>query len=1664
MCTNGWIAFGADQGSNDLTPGNAFTTAVVNRAIRAWHGDGNANFGITTPNGVGSMQWGVDGTGDRYVFQWNNNSGAGSGSTSATASINYQIVLDGPSSATPGRIRIIYGASTGTITTGRSIAIEDAVGGTGRYINALNGLSNSTTTSSAWPGNGAGYQFDAPVPCSGTPNAGTVTSPVAVCTGSTAVLTATGLTTGLNISYQWQESPDGSTGWASVVGGSGATTASYTTTAITSTRYFRLQTTCSTGPNTNETNVVTVNAISPTYATFNGTSFAESFEGWSNLCNTTDVPTTNWKNDPATGNNSWRRNDQGTSAAWTSTSGAYSPVSTQGSFSARFHSFNASSGSKGNLDLYIDMTAGSGNNGLTFDYINTNGGDSLTILQSTNGGATFTRLGAILTTAGAWTAVSRTITSTSATTVIRLRATSDFGNTDIGVDNLNITSPCSGTPNAGSASATPASPCPGNTTVISATGLTIGSGISYQWEESPDGIGSWASVVGGTGATTAAYTTTAINATRYFRLTTTCSTGPSTNSTNVVTVNPSAGSFAEDFSSGSITTNCWSQSGTGTAANLRYNAASAFGVGTGSIIWDFFTQSANATLIYTSPVITPTSAGQEIAFDVAGRQYAIATIDSIYLEASSDGGTTWSIVVAGSNEVGSAFNSLPINTTELNTPLAGEWASRSYVLPTGTDRVRFRGVSKFGNNVLVDNIALPVACAGPVDPGATESTSVLACTGANFTLSLENATVGSGVSYQWYASTTSASGPFDITGPTTATWTTSQSVPTWYYCTVTCVNGPATGDSDVLAVAQDVPTNCYCTPTYTDGKTDGDLLSNVVIVGTTLANNTGTAPVNPAYTYFNTLPNHTASLQAGTSYTIQASVGTFGSQNIAVWIDFNEDGVFSTPSERVGFTTTVIAANGTGTFTLTLPCDPTPGLKRMRVRDVYSTSSIGSTMDPCINYGYGETEDYDVTILAPPACPAPSGLAFNTVTFNSANITWNIGCTETAWEIEYGPTGFTLGTGTVVPATSPFALTGLNSSFGYHVYVRADCGDDGVSASVGPVSFTTLVAPPANDLCANAIPLNCNSTVTGNTNTAGNTGAPATCSNYTNNGTRGVWYTIQGWDGPMTASLCGSSYDTQIGIFTGSCGSFTCVAGNDDSNTCTTTSRSYVTWTGSSSATYYVYVTGWNAASGAFELSVSCGSTNPTCTSNGLNLEFQTDGNPGQVTWEILNAGNLVVLSGANPVPSNSIGTQAICLPNGCYRLRVLDSGGDGMTTGGYELRTSANDRIIDNTNNFSTGSVSAISGNQTFCLPIGTDKLIFSSCDKLDWVANKFIVASANPAVSAEFGVTNATSGYEFWFYDPNGSFSYRRFRSHATSDGFGTGATRACHFKVNGWFQNVNNPHLPANVLLNVRIRGRVAGNNLEFGPACQFKIDPTLAACPRVSLQDNPANTSDFSCGVFRNFGGSGSAANRIYANPPQPIPTVSSANVRYQFRFRITGEGICIVRPPQTSAQLTMNWTTGQLLECSKTYEVDVRVSLDGGATWCFGPATSDAASACADTEAWGKVCNVTINPCALPNGGGNSMVVEGNSTFTMYPNPNRGDQLFMSVSSVEEGVSTVSVDIFDLTGKRVMARTIAVQDGFINTNLELNGDLAGGLYMVNVTAGTKAYTERLVIQP
>ena len=480
------------------------------------------------------------------------------------------------------------------------------------------------------------------------------------------------------------------------------------------------------------------------------------------------------------------------------------------------------------------------------------------------------------------------------------------------------------------------------------------------------------------------------------------------------------------------------------------------------------------------------------------------------------------------------------------------------------------------------------------------------------------------------------------------------------------------------------------------------------------------------------------------------------------------------------------------------------------------------------------------------------------------------------------------------------------------------------------------------------------------------------------------------------------------------------------------------------------------------QLDVNCLCVGGQACTTSLTLEMRTDNNPGQITWQLRDETNgVLVQSGPSmfgpgqpyPVP-NAIFTETTCLPDGCYYLRVLDSGGDGIAGGGYILRTagSPGQRIIDNQGNFTTGSVSAIANNQGFCLPLGSGKLIYTSCDKLDWTTGEYIVASADPGVSAQWsaavnGPNEATSGYEFWIYNPNGGYTFRKFRSHTISDGFAPdNASRACHLKINNWGVATQ---IPANVLMNVKVRTRITGVNGNWGPACRFKIDPVRAACPLTKLMDIPGNPQ-FSCNVTRAYGNN----NYVYARP------VSGAN-KYQFRFRIDGESFITIRTSNNYI-CQLNWVTSPLQD-GKTYQVEVRASKNNGATWCIDaptPAFCGFVSPC--FVLWGDVCNLTIDNTPA-NGGNENFSPEAGAALQMYPNPNRGDQVYLSLDAVEEGVGTVSVDILDMFGKRVSARTIAVQDGFINTVLDLDRDMANGMYMVHITAGEQRYTERLVIQ-
>ena len=389
--------------------------------------------------------------------------------------------------------------------------------------------------------------------------------------------------------------------------------------------------------------------------------------------------------------------------------------------------------------------------------------------------------------------------------------------------------------------------------------------------------------------------------------------------------------------------------------------------------------------------------------------------------------------------------------------------------------VQFAQSRRYKMNLTYVDTSVPV-CETPA-PGSVTGPSG-ACAGVNFTLGLQNATSGLGVTYSWQSADDLAfTSNVATVGGSTPILTTSLTSSKYYRCTVSCATGPSSTVATPIFIPLKGILQCYCTPTTTFGCTDGDVIAKVVL--NTLSNDSGTGCPSGVvgYSDYTADPSLTTTLQAGASYSCIVTAGQY-SENYAAWIDYNDDGVFANPSERIGFTSAPVAGSdavgvlgSSASFPIVLSCAPPVGVHRLRVRAMFNLAN-GSTMTPCDNNAYGEVEDYLVTITAADPCPKPTGLAITaaSLTTTTATATWVQGCAETVWDAHLGAVGAGAPTGTISNANLSAAtvtFSGLLPSTNYEYYVRSVCdaGTSLFSEWSGPFAFKTQGVPT----CATAL-------------------------------------------------------------------------------------------------------------------------------------------------------------------------------------------------------------------------------------------------------------------------------------------------------------------------------------------------------------------------------------------------------------------------------------------------------------------------------------------------------------------------------------------------------------------------------------------------------------------
>jgi subtilisin-like proprotein convertase family protein len=604
--------------------------------------------------------------------------------------------------------------------------------------------------------------------------------------------------------------------------------------------------------------------------------------------------------------------------------------------------------------------------------------------------------------------------------------------------------PCvPGSLSGGTIQSTTLASCAGASFTLSINGASVGDGLTYQWQSSPDNS-TWTDIPSATGM---AFTTTQ-NANTYYRRKMTCA-GTDAFSTEVqVTAIPALTlPVTEDFTSTTFPPSCW------VTSNNTYtyrSGVSGYGTGLGSVKFDFY--STSATMDFVTPLFAAVPADYRLTFDHAYATY-LGENDQLRILYSTDGGVTFIALTTYAGGSSGPLNTAG-GTTSAFTPTAAQWNSKALALPVGTNRLMFRGISAFGNNLYVDNIKIAETppCLPPTDLVA------IPVTPTSEALSWTASTSNPGNGYEWEVRTSGAAGSgatgraangATAAGVVTASATglsaaTSYSLYVRSYCSVglysewtlaktftticTPTNVPYAENFDA-AVSPNFP-DCIVTQDMNGGGKwnmyyDGDVPAS-------------TQPNSIYYAYDASVPGDDwfflrgLNLVAGKTYTLnfvyKASDGPDFVENLEVKYGAAPNAASMTSAPL--FRETAIATNIDGPFT-------------------QASVSFTVPANGVYYFGFHAFSDADQAFLliddiSVESCPTPT----NVTALSSLPTTAQVSFTSAGsnFVVEYGPVGFVPGTGatagggTVVTGTaSPISISGLTANTLYDIYVRQNC-------------------------------------------------------------------------------------------------------------------------------------------------------------------------------------------------------------------------------------------------------------------------------------------------------------------------------------------------------------------------------------------------------------------------------------------------------------------------------------------------------------------------------------------------------------------------------------------------------------------------------------------------
>lgn len=342
-------------------------------------------------------------------------------------------------------------------------------------------------------------------------------------------------------------------------------------------------------------------------------------------------------------------------------------------------------------------------------------------------------------------------------------------------------------------------------------------------------------------------------------------------------------------------------------------------------------------------------------------------------------------------------------------------------------------------------------CSGTPAPGNTIASANNICSGVSVTLSTQNNTVGTGVSYQWQSSVNGTTFT-DISGATSSTYVTTPVEALYYRVNVTCSTGPATGTSVPVQV------------TFSNNLTS---VTGATRCGAGSVSLTAAAGVGTIRWY-----------DVATGGTSLATGSPFVTNVTATKTFYANTDVIGTATPGGARVSTAATANTTASE-YGLVFNATSGFVLNSV-DVYLTGSAGNLVLALKDNGGVQLQTITVAV--------PAGNATTPVQ-HTVNLGWNIpvgtgyrllAMSSPAMVRESALGGFPYAIGSVGSVTSGY-ITGTSTTY-YYFY---NWNFTPVCSSPRVAVVATVNTPPAFTLSSNPAPICAGQTTTAVTITAG---------------------------------------------------------------------------------------------------------------------------------------------------------------------------------------------------------------------------------------------------------------------------------------------------------------------------------------------------------------------------------------------------------------------------------------------------------------------------------------------------------------------------------------------------------------------------------------------------